>query len=369
MADTTKQVQQWTTRGDGLDNLSRSSAPMPTPGKNEVLVEIKAVSLNYRDTEVAMGLYNHHKSISKEEKPLVPCSDMCGVIVAVGPPQDDDDSSSPKWQKGDRVISTFIQSHLSGQITAADMAQGLGKPLEGVLQTYRVFPAQGLVKCPDYLTDEEASCLPIAALTAWMSLFPNGDAPDGEGGKKKKTVLLQGTGGVSIAALQIAKAAGYKVIITSSSDDKLKRAKELGADYGVNYRTEKEWQDKVMELTDNQGADIILEVGGAETLYKSLDCVAFGGTIACIGYVSGKEDAETQTRMNMNLLVLRRNVTLKGILVGPRDVFEGQMLPFYEKNGIRPVVDRVFGFEEGKDAFQWMFGSGKLFGKVVVRVS
>lgn len=254
------------------------------------------------------------------------------------------------------------------------MSSGLGKPLDGVLQTYRVFPSTGLVKAPQYLSDEEASCLPIAAVTAWMAIFgmdpfdtwKKGD--DGKGALKGKTVLLEGTGGVAVAGLQIAKAAGATTIVTSSSDEKLRRAKEeLGADYTINYKTTENWEEKVMEITNNNGADIILETGGAGTLYKALDCVAFGGLISCIGYTSGKEDKGGEgSRMNLNLLALRRNVTLKGIINGPRDRFE-EMCEFYEKHQIRPVVDKVFGFEEGGEAIKYL-RSGSHFGKVVVKV-
>jgi NADPH:quinone reductase-like Zn-dependent oxidoreductase len=216
--------KRWITLQDGLDNLKLEDAPAPSdPGADEVLVEIKAVSLNYRDTEgkltpplavanigmftnrpplVAMGLYNHHKSMSSQQPPLVPCSDMCGVVVAVG------SGLSVPWKVGDRVLSTFNQSHLSGQIKAKDMGSGLGKPLDGVLQSYRAFPSTGLVRCPDYLTDEEGASLPIAAVTAWMAI--NQFRPLGQPGGEGETVVLQGTGGVAVAGLQIAKAAGAK---------------------------------------------------------------------------------------------------------------------------------------------------------------
>ena len=205
----------------------------------------------------------------------------------------------------------------------------------------------------------------LAAVTAWMSIFGKSGTQPGK--LNGEVTLLQGTGGVSIAGLQIAKAAGGKVIITSSSDEKLQRAVALGADETINYKENKEWQDTVMSLTSNNGADIIFETGGAQTLYKSLDCVAFGGLIACIGYLSGKEDSAETPRLNLNLLALRRNVTLKGIIVGPRDVFEWEVLPFYEEHKIRPVVDKVFGFEEAKEAIKYLFSGGH-FGKVVVRV-
>lgn len=313
-----------------------------------------------------MGLYNHHKSV--EHPPaLVPCSDMCGVVVSVGPSSNN--SSDPyknpafKLKEGDRVISTFAPTHLTGQVRAADVANGLGGPAPGVLTQYRVFSTYGLVKIPDYLSPEEASCLPIAALTAWMSL--NSMRPAGETIGPEETVVCQGTGGVSVAALQIASAAGASVIVTSSSDAKLQRAQQLGAKTLVNYNSTPDWETSVLNATADDGADIILEVGGAKTLRKSFDCVKFGGLIACIGYLSGKVDEDTD-RTNTNLLCLKRNVTLKGILNGPRDRLE-EMVRFYQEKGIKPVVDRVFKFEEGKDALQYLYSGGH-FGKVVIRV-
>ncbi|CAH0032797.1 unnamed protein product [Clonostachys rhizophaga] len=367
----TAKNRQWTTKQDGLDNLELGETDIPEPKDGEVLVKIKAVSLNYRDTEVCQGEYTHHSSLDNGQ-PLVPCSDMAGEIVA---------SKSPRWEKtGARVLSIFNQTHLTGQIKESDLASGLGFPLPGVLAQYRVFPDYALVPIPDYLSDEEACTLPIAAVTAWTSI--NGFRPLGQyldltgsqakDEKKPPPVLLaQGTGGVSVAALQIAHAAGLATIVTSSSDDKLDRArKELGADTGINYRTHWEWHEFVLEATAGTGADYILETGGADTLRRSFACVAFGGTIACIGYLSGKDDGESDgglNRLNVNVLALRRNVTLKGILNGPRDRFE-EMLGFYEKKEIRPVVDKVFKFEEAKEAFKYL-AKGAHFGKVVIKVA
>jgi NADPH:quinone reductase-like Zn-dependent oxidoreductase len=313
-----------------------------------------------------MGLYNHHKSV---EVPLamVPCSDMCGIVVAVGPTSNNtsDPYKSPAFQlkEGDRVVSTFAPTHLSGQIEAKDLGNGLGGPAPGVLVQYRVFPTFGVVKVPDYLTSDEASCLPIAAMTAWMSL--NCMRPKGETIGKGETVVCQGTGGVSISAAQIASAAGADVIVTSSSDAKLKRATVLGAKNTINYRSNPDWDNAVLDATSSKGADIILEVGGAQTLRKSFECVRFGGLIACIGYLSGKQD-EAGDRTNTNLLCLKRNVTLKGIINGPRDEFE-TMLKFYQAKQIRPVVDRVFAFDEAKEALEYLFSGGH-FGKVVIKV-
>lgn len=361
-----QRIRRWLTGQDGLDKLRLDETDCPTPGQDEVLVEVHAVSLNYRDTEVAMGLYNHHKSV--EHPPaLVPCSDMCGVVVAVGPYSKDtsDPYKNPAFQlkEGDRVISTFAPTHLTGQVQASDVANGLGGPAPGVLTQYRVFPTYNVVKVPDYLTAQEASCLPIAAMTAWMSL--NCMRPQGEIIGPNETVVCQGTGGVSIAALQIAAAAGASVVITSSSDSKLQRAQKLGAKTLVNYNSTPDWEMSVLKATTDNGADVVLEVGGAKTLRKSFDCVKFGGLIACIGYLSGKIDDDTD-RTNTNLLCLRRNVTLKGILNGPRDKLE-EMLRFYEEKRIQPVVDRVFKFEEGDEALKYLFSGGH-FGKVVVQV-
>lgn len=311
---------------------------------------------------VCNGDYNHHKSVD-DAPALVPCSDMCGVVV---------ESKAKEFPEGARVMATFNQTHLSGQVKEQDMASGLGLPLPGVLTEYRCFPATGLVAVPDYLKPEEAACLPIASVTAWMSI--NGMRPMGQhadGKKQMETVLLQGTGGVAIAGLQIARAAGLRTIITSSSDEKLERARsKLGADEGINYRTHWDWQEPVMEATGGHGADIIFETGGARTLRKSFDCVAFGGLINCIGYLSGKGDDDSETaenRLNVNVMALRRNVTLKGILNGPRDRFE-EMLRFYGEHQIRPVVDRVFAFDKANEALQYL-ASGGHFGKVVIKVA
>ncbi|SPO05471.1 probable alcohol dehydrogenase, zinc-containing [Cephalotrichum gorgonifer] len=354
MAD--KTVQQWQTRQDGLENLKLERAPMPVPLKGEVLVRIKAVALNYRDTEVVMGLYGHHKALqSGAAEALVPCSDMCGTVISAG--------EGATWKVGDRVVSIFNQGHVTGTIDNTIIKTGLGLPLEGVLQSHRVFPSEGLVRAPEHMSDEEAACLPIAAVTAWMSI--NQFRPLGQPGGKGETVLLQGTGGVSILGLQLAHAAGATTIITSSSDEKLEKAKSLGADHVINYRTTPNWDEAVMEYTGGRGANIIFECGGAQTLRKSFGAVAFGGIISCIGYLSGKED-DPGDRTNVNVLALSRNATLKGVFNGPRDRFQ-EMIPFLKEHRIHPVVDRVFGFKEGKQALEYLY-SGRHFGKVVVNV-
>ncbi len=192
------EIKQWETAQDGIDNLQLTTAPMPKPGDGEVLIKIHSLSLNYRDTEVIMGLYNHHKTVGKVGA-IVPCSDMCGTVVEIGP-------GTSKWKLGDRCLGIFNQTHLTGQITAKEMKYGLGLPLPGCLCEYRVFPSDGLIKVPEYLSDEEACTLPIASVTAWMAI--NWMRPIGHSGGKGEIILIQGTGGVAIAGLQIAKASG-----------------------------------------------------------------------------------------------------------------------------------------------------------------
>jgi NADPH:quinone reductase-like Zn-dependent oxidoreductase len=350
-----QQIQQWVTEQNGLDNLRLEQGILPTPQDGQVLVKIHCVALNFRDTEVCMGEYNHHKSVEKPQS-IVPGSDMCGTVV----------TGNDILKTGTRVMSIFNQQHLTGTITAKAMGSGLGLPLPGVLAEYRYFDANTLVSVPDHLSDEEAACLPIAAVTAWMSI--NWQQPMGQPATNTgdKFVLLQGTGGVAISGLQIAHAAGFKTIVTSSSDQKLEKAKSMGADFTINYRSNSDWQDEVMRITKDAGADIIFENGAAKTLRKSFDCIAFGGCIACIGYLSGKED-DAGDRTSTNVLALRRNVTLKGMLNGPKDRFE-EMVEFYGKHEIHPVIDRTFKFEETKDALKYLY-SGSHFGKVVVKVA
>ncbi|KAH9205868.1 hypothetical protein DL95DRAFT_316681 [Leptodontidium sp. 2 PMI_412] len=308
------------------------------------------VALNYRDTEVVMGLYNHHKMTSTQSSQIVPCSNMCGTIVAI---------NSPK----DIVLSIFNQTRISGQVKAVHMKSGLGLPLPGVLSQYRAFNAEGLVRKPDYLSDEEAATLPIAAMTAWMAV--NGMRPLAHSGGKGEKVLIQGTGGVAISGLQIIGAGGAEVIITSSSDAKLEQAQKLGADKTINYKTNPDWEQEVLKMTEDEGVDIIFENGGATTLRKSFECIAFGELINCIEYLSGKEDAGGD-QTNTNVLALKRNVALKGLLNGLRERFE-EKVAFYEEKKIKPVVDKVFEFGEAKQALIYLFAGGH-FSKVVVKV-
>jgi NADPH:quinone reductase-like Zn-dependent oxidoreductase len=196
------QIRQWLTSQTGISNLTLTTTPLPVPGPNEVLVKINAVALNYRDTEVIMGLYNHHSTTGAPAATIVPCSDMCGTIVS---------TNSPRWKEGGKVLSIFNQTHLKGQVNAKHMKSGLGLLLQGVLAEYRVFDVEGLVAKPTYLGEEEACTLPIAGLTAWMAV--NGMRALGHPGGKRETILIQGTGGVAVSGLQIAKASGAEGLL------------------------------------------------------------------------------------------------------------------------------------------------------------
>ncbi|KAB8203124.1 Medium chain dehydrogenases/reductase MDR/zinc-dependent alcohol dehydrogenase-like family protein [Aspergillus parasiticus SU-1] len=349
-------IEQYVSHFNGPDGLKKIQVSMPSPGPGEVLVQINAVSLNYRDIEVIRGEYNHHKSVNQGSE-IIPCSDMAGVITGVG-------SNVSKWKLGDRVLSTFVPDHKTGQLTEKTLTSSLGLPQPGVLATHRIFKEDALVKAPDGMSDEEACTLPIASVTAWMAI--NGTRPLGQKGGKDEYILLQGTGGVSIAGLLLAKASGAKVIITSSSDEKLARAKDLGADFGVNYKERPDWENYVMEVTNGHGADIILETGGSQTLAKSFACAAYGGLINCIGYTSGKTQAAGE-QPNVNVLAISRCLTLKGFVNGPTDRFE-EMVKFAEKHQIHPVVCKKFKFDEAKEAFKYM-EAGSHFGKIIIQVS
>ncbi|KAG5975123.1 hypothetical protein E4U58_001948 [Claviceps cyperi] len=369
-------MRQWITALDGFENLRmEEQVPVPVPGEGEVLVKIHVVGLNMRDVQVCNGQYTYplqdqqqhqqHQQHQQQQQnvPIVPCSDMCGTVIQ---------SNSSLLPPGTRVASIFLQSHLQGPLQQDHLSSALGLPLPGVLTEYRVFPAPCLVRLPEYLSHDQAACLPLSAVTAWNGL--NWMRPLGQHigssppSSPSKYALLQGTSDVSLAGLQVAHAAGYKTIITSSSDDNLKRAtQDLGADHAINSKTYWEWQEPVMRATGGLGADIIFETGRPRTLRKSFESVAFGGTINCVGGVSRTMTGEPELhRLDISELVLRRCVTMRGVVEGGKDRFE-EMLGFYEEKQIRPVVNKVFGFDSAVDAMRYL-GEGKRFGKVVVKV-
>ncbi|MEA2562957.1 MAG: hypothetical protein QOH06_4461 [Acidobacteriota bacterium] len=325
----------------GLDNLAVVERPDPRPGFGQVLLRMRAASLNYRDLLTVQGKYN-----PKLKLPLIPCSDGMGEVVELG-------EGVTRVRIGDRVCPIFAQQWLAGEPTREKARSTLGGPLDGTLAELMAVDQEGLVKIPDHLTDEEASSLPCAAVTAWNALMAGGV-------KAGDTVLVQGTGGVSLFALQFAKALGARVIATSSSDQKLVRVREMGAAEGINYRETPDWGARAKELTGGVGVDLVVEVGGAGTLDQSLRAVRFGGAISLIGNLAG---IDAQVRLT---LIFMQHVRMLGIFVGHRESFEA-MNRAIAVHGLRPVVDRVFPLEESRAAFQLM-GAGGHFGKICIRI-
>jgi NADPH:quinone reductase-like Zn-dependent oxidoreductase len=326
----------------GLENLVLAERPDPRPGPGQVLVRLRAASLNFRDLLTVEGKYN-----PKQKLPLIPCSDGAGEVVAVG-------EGVTRVQPGERVCTLFAQKWISGQPTRERLRSTLGGPLDGTLAELAVFDQESVVKTPDHLSDEEAATLPCAAVTAWSALVTEGGVTAGD------TVLVQGTGGVSLFALQIAKLLGARVIATSSQDEKLERVRQMGADGLINYREVPDWGKRARELTDGTGVDHVVEVGGAGTLQQSLQAVRFGGTVSLIGNLSG-----TKTEILLTHIFMQK-IRVNGILVGHRESFEA-MNRAMALHGMRPVIDRVFSLEEAPAAFRHMAAGGH-FGKVVVRI-
>lgn len=328
----------------GLEHLDVFERETSSPGPGQVLVRVHAASLNYRDLLTIRGLYNPRQAL-----PLIPLSDGVGEVVSVG-----DDVTRVKI--GDRVAGIFAQGWVSGPPTRDRLQRTtLGGPLDGMLAEMVVLNEQGVVLVPDHLSDEEAACLPCAGVTAWSALVRHGNVKAGD------TVLVLGTGGVSMFALQFAKVLGAEVVVTSSSGDKLARAKSLGADHGLNYRENPKWADAVREITGGMGVDHIIEVGGAGTLSQSMRAVRMGGHISLIGVLAGVEAPLNLTP------VLMQDVRLQGVIVGPRDAFD-EMNRAVSLHRLRPVVDKVFSFEDARAACEYM-ASGKHFGKVCIRVA
>ncbi|KAJ6588213.1 NAD-P-binding protein [Mycena capillaripes] len=325
---------------DGFDSLTLTETPIPTPGPSQVLVKIHAVSLQHRDLAVVKGRY---------PKPLqagiVPVSDMAGEIVAIG-------NEVANFSVGDRVCANFaMPGYVFGD---------LGAEIDGVLAEFKVFEAdsQRLVKFPDHLTYREASTLPCAALTAYNSLY--GPVPV----KSGDVVLVQGTSGVSIFVLQFALAAGATVIMTSSSDAKLKVAEKIGAQYGINYVTTPSWEEEVTKITNGKGADIVIDLGGASTIVQSVKASAFGGWVQMVGVI-GHADAD----LNMlPILAILKNLCLRGVIMEGVDRFN-QMNERIDSLKLRPYIDpKEFTFENAVEAFRYMDGRSHV-GKVVIQVS
>ena len=326
----------------GLDNLKLESIDSPRVDPGEVVLDVKAVSLNYRDLLVVKGLYN-----PKLKLPAVPLSDGAGVVSAVG-------EEVERVRVGDRVTSHFVSGWIDGPFRGEYVGTTLGLPKAGLAAEQVVLPAEAVVPVPEGYDFAQAATLPIAALTAWSALVTKGHLEAGQ------TVLTLGTGGVAIFTLQLAKAMGATVIITSSSDEKLQRARQLGADHTINYRTRPDWEKAVLEITDRAGVDLTVETAGAGTLDKSLTATRAGGTVALLGALTG-----LKAQINVGL-VLMKELHVAGILVGSRSAFE-EMNRFIEQHALKPVIDRTFPFDQLPDALRHM-ESGRHFGKVVVKL-
>lgn len=333
-------MQQWQIQSFGIDSLTLVERDSPTAGPGQVKVRVQAVSLNFRDLMMVKGLYNPKLAL-----PRVPCSDGAGEIVAIG-------EGVTEWKIGDRVAGIFMQNWLDGEPAPVKTRGALGGDIDGMLATEVVLHQQGLVRVPDHLTWAEAATLPCAGVTAWNALFSACDTRPGD------TVLIQGTGGVSIFALQFAKLAGARVLGTSSSDEKLERAKSLGLDEGLNYRTTPDWEKWAHEQTGGEGVDLVVEVGGSGTLPRSIRAVRVGGTISQIGVLSGVAEA-IDVRP-----VLTRHVRIHGVYVGSRADFVAMNKAVRETN-LRPVVGDTFAFADAPEALRRM-ESAQHFGKIVV---
>ena len=322
--------------------LEMREVPMPVAGPDEVLVRVHASSLNRRDW------YMLHETVGargRNADGTIPLSDGAGEVIAVG-------DNVSEWEIGDRVAGTFFSDWRGGKFTPKAFASARGGSPWGMLAEVIVTAPVGLVEIPDYMSYEEAASLPCAAVTAWNGLFKAGNLMPGE------YVLLEGTGGVSTFGLQLAAAAGAQPIVTSSSNEKLAKARELGAVGTVNYRENPEWQDAVRELTGNVGVDHVLEIGGRDTLPRAIQATAFDGHIALIGGLTGAAPP-IETRE-----LVMRGATATGIYVGSGADFEN-MLAFMTEHEIRPVIDRTFTFDQAQEAFDFM-GSGSYMGKIVI---
>jgi len=325
----------------GIDALELNERPLPDPGHGQVRVKVAAWSINYRDLSTVMA-----PAARNLPYPTVPNSDCAGEVVALGP-------GVTRVAEGDRVMGCFFQDWESGGITPKAMASALGGAVDGVLAETVVLNENAVVPVPSHLSLEEASTLPCAAVTAWHALTAPQPVRPGE------TVLLLGTGGVSVFAQQFANLFGARTIATSSSDHKLERMRALGAADAINYRSTPDWDEAVLDLTDGVGADRVIEVGGPGTLQKSISVTRVGGNIALIGILTGAGGEIMPTD------IMRKSLMVKGVYVGSRVQFE-DMARALAKNQLRPVIDEIYDFEEAKAAFHRMHDATH-FGKLVVR--
>jgi len=328
--------------GAGIESLAKTERTEPTPGHRQVLVKVAACSLNYRDLGIVRGSYRMPVAAN-----IVPLSDGAGEVVAVG-------DGVTRVKTGDKVAGCFFQRWPGGEPPPDVQAGALGGGIDGMLAEYALLEEEGVVKIPAHLSLEEGATLPCAGVTAWHAMMEHGKLIAGQ------TVLLQGTGGVSVFGLQLANAMGIRAVVTSSSDAKLMRAKQLGASHCINYKATPDWDKAAMEFTGGRGVDHVVEVGGAGTLAKSFGAIRVGGKISMIGGLSG-----AATELNPGLIMARR-ANIQGISVGSTQMFEA-LNRAVAANAIKPTIDKVFGFDEVPAAYQHM-ASGAHFGKIVIRV-
>jgi NADPH:quinone reductase-like Zn-dependent oxidoreductase len=334
-------IQRWEIPSFGLEKLSLNSVPLPEPKAGEIRVRVEAVSLNYRDAEVLDNGMGNELTF-----PFTPASDMAGTVVGIG-------EGVTRFKEGDRVISSFVTGWIDGTPMSWQQAPTQGGPTPGMLSQFVATPAEWCVLAPESLTPAEASTLPVAGLTAWMALIELGHLHAGQ------TVVVQGTGGVSLFAVQLAAAQGANVIVTSSSDEKIKQAIALGATHGINRKTTPEWQTAVLELTAGRGADHVLEMAGGENLRRSLEALTTGGRVSVIGLLESDQ-------LNTPLMtLLGRRASIVGIAVGPRRVLE-DLVRMVDQHRIKPVIAGTYAFDKAPEAFAHLKRGA--FGKVVIEV-
>jgi NADPH:quinone reductase-like Zn-dependent oxidoreductase len=328
--------------GAGIESLVQVERPDHKPAHRQVLVKVHACALNFRDLGIVRGTYR----VPVRDN-IIPLSDGAGEVVEIGP-------GVMRVKVGDRVAGNFFQRWQGGESAPDVHASALGGSVDGMLADYAVLEEGGVVKIPPHLSLEEGATLPCAGVTAWHAMVEHARLKAGD------TILLQGTGGVSIFGLQFAHAMGIRAIVTSSSDEKLKRAKALGAAFGINYKTTPDWDKAALDFTGGTGVDHVIEVGGAATLTRSFQSIRVGGKVSMIGGLSGGA-----TELNPGLIFSRR-ANVQGISVGSTQMFQA-MNRAIEMNGIKPIIDKVFAFADAAAAYKHM-ASGAHFGKIVIRI-